>query len=258
MTTAPDVIDMAPSNTPVLAASSNIMTPMTLLQLAVQQGADLDKLQQLMHMKREWEADEARKAYNAAFAAFKGEHVRIVKNRNVTDGPLKGKKYAELFAIVNAVTPALSAHGLSASWSVVEDAKDWIKVRCTVKHNAGHFEFVEFGGPPDTGGAKNPIQARASCVTYLERLTLKAILGLSEQDESEDDDGNGGKDRDEGGAPPPPPATYDQARFDANLDSWRDTIANGRTTPERLIGFIEIRGAPLSEAQKKTILGLKA
>ncbi|WP_439586939.1 hypothetical protein [Hydrogenophaga sp.] len=43
------------------------------------------------------------------------------------------------------------------------------------------------GGPPDAGGAKNAIMARASTVTYLERYTLKAITGLSEQDD--DDDG---------------------------------------------------------------------
>lgn len=47
------------------------------------------------------------------------------------------------------------------------------------------------GGPPDAGGAKNAIQARASTKTYLERYTLKAITGLSEQED--DDDGNGKK-----------------------------------------------------------------
>lgn len=45
------------------------------------------------------------------------------------------------------------------------------------------------GGPPDTGGAKNAIQARASTKTYLERYTLKAITGLSEQ--NDDNDGRG-------------------------------------------------------------------
>jgi hypothetical protein len=51
---------------------------------------------------------------------------------------------------------------------------------------------VSFGGPPDAGGAKNAIQARASTKTYLERYTLLAILGLS----SKDADADGGKGRD--------------------------------------------------------------
>jgi hypothetical protein len=109
----------------------------------------------------------------------------------VTDGPLKGKSYAELFSVVNAVTPMLSKHGLGASWSITKDDRDWIEVTCTVKHSLGHSETVSMGGPPDAGGAKNAIMARASTVSYLERYTLKAILGLSEQDD--DDNAGGGK-----------------------------------------------------------------
>jgi hypothetical protein len=123
----------------------------------------------------------------SAFAAFKAEAVTIIKNRQVDAGPLSGKKYAELFAIVNAVTPALSRHGLSSSWKITKDDKDWIEVTCTLKHTGGHTESVSMGGPPDAGGAKNAIQARASTVSYLERYTLKAITGLSEQ--ADDDDG---------------------------------------------------------------------
>lgn len=183
---------MNTQNAIVETQTAAVITPLQLVQMAVQQGADLDRLERLMVMKREWEADEARKAYNAAFSAFKDEAVRIVKNRSVTDGPLKGKSYAELHAVVNAVTPALSKHGLSAAWQITKDEKDWIEVTCTLKHVAGHAERVSMGGPPDGGGAKNAIMARASTVTYLERYTLKAILGLSEQ--GDDNDGGLGSD----------------------------------------------------------------
>jgi len=165
-------------------------TPALLLQMAVQQNADIEKLEKLMALQERWEKNEARKAYDTAFAAFKAEAVRIVKNRAVTAGPLSGKKYAELFSVVNAVTPALSANGLSSSWAITRDEPDWIEVTCTIKHSAGHSESVSMGGPPDVGGAKNPIQARASTVSYLQRYTLKAITGLSEQ-EDDDDGGHG-------------------------------------------------------------------
>lgn len=170
-------------------------TPALLLQMAVQQGADLDKLERLMALQERWEATEARKAYDAAFASFKAEAVRIIKNKFVTAGPLSGKKYAELFSVVNAVTPALSANGLSSSWQITKDEPQWIEVTCTIKHSAGHSESVSMGGPPDIGGAKNPIQARASTVSYLQRYTLKAITGLSEQDD--DTDGGQGDENDE-------------------------------------------------------------
>lgn len=186
-------------------AVARVATPTDLLRLAVEQGADLDRLERLMALQERWEAGQAKKAYDEAFAAFKAEAVRIIKNRSVTDGPLKGKKYAELFAVVNAVTPALSMHGLSSSWKITKDEKDWIEVTCTLKHSGGHTESVSMGGPPDGGGAKNAIQARASTVSYLERYTLKAITGLSEQ--GDDDDGRG----------PEPDAPYDTT-------DWRNKI----------------------------------
>lgn len=181
-----DIIEADPPPRPQRAVS----TADRLLELAVQQGADLDKLERLMDLKQRHDADVARAAYNVAFAAFKAEGVKIMRNRKVTDGPLKGKSYAELHAVVNAITPALSKHGLSMSWRLTKDEKDWIEVTCTLKHEGGHFDTVSMGGPPDTGGAKNAIQARASTVSYLERYTGKAITGLSEQDD--DDDGQGG------------------------------------------------------------------
>lgn len=171
-----------------IARRETTATPADLVRYALDSGADIERLERLMAMQIEWEGREAKKAYDIAFAAFKAEAVTILKNRQVTDGPLKNKKYAELFAVVNAVTPALSKHGLSSSWKNTRDEKDWLEVTCTLKHIGGHTESVSMGGPPDAGGAKNAIQARASTVSYLQRYTLKAITGLSEQDDDTDGD----------------------------------------------------------------------
>lgn len=164
-------------------------TPMAMIANAVAKGMDLETIKELRALQKEWEADEAKKAFNNAFAAFKAEAVTVIRNKTVDQGPLSGKKYAELFAVVNAITPALSKHGLSAAWRVTKDDKDWIEVTCILKHTLGHFESVAMGGPPDGGGAKSAIQARASTVTFLERYTLKAVCGVSEQG----DDANGEK-----------------------------------------------------------------
>lgn len=172
-----------PATTPEIG-----ITPLAMLNRAVADGASIDVMERLMGLHERWEANQARKAFTEAFAAFKSEALTIVRNRRVEDGPLKGKSYAELFSFVDAVTPALSKHGLSASWSITKDEKDLIEVTCTVEHIMGGAKHVKFSGPPDTGGAKNPIQARASTVTYLERITLKAACGLAEQ--GDDKDGN--------------------------------------------------------------------
>ena len=163
-------------------------SPAGVMMAALAQGGSLEQIEKMMDLQERWERREAEKAYNVAFAAFKAEAVRIMKAKTVTDGPLKGKSYAELHNVVDAVTPALSRHGLSAAWKVSKDDKDWLEVTCTLKHTSGHSESVSMGGMPDTGGAKNALQARASSLSYLSRYTLKAICGVAEG--GDDTDGN--------------------------------------------------------------------
>jgi hypothetical protein len=211
----PQILDLEPIERQDEKPSAMVTLPETspagMMLSALRQGASLEQVEKMMDLQARWEAGEARKAYNAAFAAFKAEAVHIVKNKQVTDGPLKGKSYAELHAVVDALTPALSKHGLSASWRLTKDEKDWMEVTCYLRHVNGHEESVAMGGPPDGGGAKNAIQARASTKSYLERYTLKAICGVAEG--GDDDDGNGA------------------AR--SLLDTWVDLI-NGAETPDAL------------------------
>lgn len=227
-----------PNNLPTVADNS----PAGLMLAAQRQGLSLADAEKMMALHRQWEADEARKSYNVAFSEFKAEAVRIIKNRQVTDGPLKGKSYAELHAVVDALTPALSRHGLSASWKLTKDEKDWMEVTCYLRHVNGHEEFASMGGPPDTGGAKNAIQARASTKSYLERYTLKAICGVAEG--GDDDDGNGGP------APTSIPPELLQAARDESMKGWKALAAwiKTRTPQERKL--LEPESDALKQAAK--------
>jgi hypothetical protein len=167
--------------------------PMRLIEIAVQRGAQIDELSRLLDLQERWEKAESVKAYNAAFSAFRAEAVAVVKNKTIQQGPLNGTAYAELFNVIDAVTPALSKHGLSTSWKITQDNKDWIEVTCVLRHSLGHSESVSMGGPPDDKGAKSPIQARMSTVTFLERYTLKAICGVAERGDDNDGAGSGKK-----------------------------------------------------------------
>lgn len=189
-----EVLELSPvvrPETPLAAQPQTALAPTSpaaMMMAAMAQGASLEQVEKMMDLQDRWERKESEKAYNAAFAAFKAEAVRIIKGRKVTDGPLRGKEYAELHDVVDAVTPALSRHGLSTAWKLTRDEKDWLEVTCTLKHVGGHSESVSMGGPPDAGGAKNALQARASTKSYLERYTLKAICGVAEG--GDDSDGN--------------------------------------------------------------------
>jgi hypothetical protein len=182
-----------PASALALQSQSTALTSAAVGQLvsvAAERGANSEELGRLILLHERLEANEARRQFNVDFAAFKAEAIEIVKSKLITDGPLKGKKHAELAAICAAITPALSRHGLSASWKLTKDERDWMEVTCTLAHVGGHAESVSMGGAPDTGPGRNAMQARGSAKTYLERYTLTAITGIAAKEQ--DDDGAGG------------------------------------------------------------------
>src|SRR5690349_11890000 len=62
------------------------VTPMALLQIAMNQNADLDRLEKLMELQFKWDANEAKKAFVAAMNAFKANAPEILKNKHVAFG----------------------------------------------------------------------------------------------------------------------------------------------------------------------------
>lgn len=192
-------------------------TPAQLLAIAVQQGADLDRLEKLMALQERWEANEARKAFTAAMTGFKAEPVTIEKRKNVSfttrDGETTSYNHAELSDVTDAIGPALARHDLSYRWDVHQEGGT-ITVECILTHIAGHSERVTMSAPPDGSGKKNAIQQVASTTTYLQRYTLLAITGMSTK--GMDDDGCG----------------VDDAPDDDVLAQWLDAISSCSTGDE--------------------------
>lgn len=160
------------------------VTPMHMLQAAMDRGADLDKLQQLMDLQQRWEASEARKAFVGAMTVFKANPPDIIKTKLVSYGNTS-YKHATLADVCAAAIQGLAQVGISHRWDV--DQSDRITVTCVLTHELGHSERVSMTAPSDTSGQKNPIQAIASAVSYLQRYTLLSITGLAARDQ--DDDG---------------------------------------------------------------------
>lgn len=152
-------------------------------------SVDIDKMTQLMGWRKEMVAEQKRAEFDEAMAAAKAEIPVINKNREVDFTSAKGRthyKYEDLAEIARVVSPILAKHGLSYRYRVTSNLNEPVTVTCIVSHRAGHFEEVTLIGGRDESGNKNSIQAVASTLTYLQRMTLKAALGLAA---SEDDDG---------------------------------------------------------------------
>jgi hypothetical protein len=175
------------------AVESSTAAIMRLIEKATMDPTfDVGKLSKLLDVKERWEANEARKAFVQARAEFKKNAPSIYKNKDVSFGK-SGTSYshATLDSICNLLAAPLSDNGLSHSWSTEQIDGGIIRVSCVLTHIQGHSESVTLSAGADSSGSKNNIQAIGSTVTYLERYTLLAALGLATMDQDNDGIGSG-------------------------------------------------------------------
>lgn len=163
-------------------------TPMDLLNQAVANG-NIELAEKLMGLQERWEKNQARKAFDNAMSEAKSEIPVIIKNREVDFTSPKGRtnyRHEDLAGIARIVDPILSKHGLSYRFRTTSNLNEPVSVTCVISHRDGHSEENSLSAGRDETGNKNSIQAIGSTITYLQRYTLKAALGLSA---SNDDDG---------------------------------------------------------------------
>ena len=163
---------------------------MAMVQTAMDSGRGIEQLDRLLDLQLKWDAEQARRAWVAAMAAFKADPIVIEKRKLVEfttrDGDTTSYRHATLADVVDAVVAGMGRHGLSHRWDVKQETGQ-VAVTCTVTHRDGHSESVTMQAAPDASGEKNSIQQVASAVTYLQRYTLMAATGVAAKDM--DDDG---------------------------------------------------------------------
>ena len=149
-----------------------------------QDDLDLDRVERFLDLRRKYEADEARKAYVQSMSEFKANEINISKDKEVS---YSGTYYthATLGNVISVVAPLLARHGFSHRW-IIEQKDDLIYVTCTVTHKLGHSESVTMNAVKDDSGRKNAIQQVSSAVSYLERYTFMAVVGVAARDQDDD------------------------------------------------------------------------
>lgn len=178
--------------TPVVVSESGAMLAV-IERAARDPSVDPGKMERLFAMRKDLEQEAARKAFNAAVAAAKSSIGPIIKNKRVgyeskRTGDRTDYRYEDFAAVARAVDGPLSENGLSYRFRTAQDGASVI-VTCILAHSDGHSEETTLRGAVDTSGQKNAIQGIGSAVTYLQRYTLKAALGLSASEA--DNDGAG-------------------------------------------------------------------
>ena len=166
----------------VVGSAVALSTPVEMIRVATTDpNVDPAKLRELLAVKREWEADEARKAFAIDFAAFQAECPIIA--------PLdKGNKnnFARIDRIWRETRPLRNKYGLAVAWleSTVDDS-GMCHLRGLLTHKSGHAIDVaqDMPLPEEIKNREGKLVTNASqsmgiAMTYAKRYGDCAILGI--------------------------------------------------------------------------------
>lgn len=177
-----DVITKEPESSVVTTKAS----AQGLIEMAITQGADIDKLERLMQLQERYDAKNAKSSYLQAVSMFQTRCPVITTKKQG-----HGYKYAPLGDIISQIKDLLFECGLSYRFEQQQEGSI-TRVKCVISHIEGHSECLTMEGGPDNQMSKQgkqvktDIQATGSTSTYLRRYTLTGALGIVTADEDSD------------------------------------------------------------------------
>jgi hypothetical protein len=170
----------------VPVAPAEVDPMMQIMQFAIEKDADPDQLKGLVEVQIRWREYKAKEAFYTAFWHLKEEpELKILKDQLVDfqskrTGGRTNYKFAALDNAETVLIPLLAKHGLAHSWKLEPAEGGWTRVTCVISHYLGHRQAeASLLGPPDETGSKNFHQAIGSNVSFLERYTLCASVGVT-------------------------------------------------------------------------------
>lgn len=156
---------------------------LALIRQAMASDVDPAKLRELLAVREQWEASEARKAFSAAISDFQRDCPIIEKADKAHN-----KNYARMDRIWSTVRPLLTGLGLSVTWQVCEMRDGLCHLEGQLRHRDGHSERLAMDLPmPDLVSGQNKAQQMGSARTYSQRYATCAALGIVTGDDLDDD-----------------------------------------------------------------------
>ena len=212
-------------------------------RLATNPQLNIEVFDRLLAARRSEEDRAAERAFNLAMSLAKGELQPILKTRDVDfqsakPGAARTKyKYENFADVAKMVDPVFAAHGLAYRFAV-EQGGELVKVTCVVSHSDGHSERVKLESKVDPGSTgMSMVQALGSVLTYLQRYSLRAAIGLAA---AVDDDGKAA-----GGTSPR--ITVDQAN---DLQRVIDETGRNQATLLKLVGVDSVADMNLDQFKR--------
>lgn len=201
-----ETIDNETVEVPLVPASAPGGFMAIIDKIAALDNIDVDKLERMMQMQMQWEAQQNKKNFDACMTRISHRlaHVRIFKNKSVgydidkndkSKGTKEAFKYTPVEDIDKVVRPILNEEGMAVSYDTEPSSiQGWHTVIIKLSHG-GHSELSRIPLPLDVSGGKNNTQGMGSTYSYGKRYTLCAAFNIITV--GEDDDAQGGPISDE-------------------------------------------------------------
>lgn len=172
------------------ATQETLAGPMAAALQAYRLGMTPADVKSMLEVQKEWEANEARKAFVADMAQFKKNPPEILKDKHVEFRTSKGVTsydHATIGNVCDKIIKAAAQHGFSHRWIPDVGPHGQLVISCEITHRLGHVQLTELRGPRDDSGNKNMLQGDQSTRTYLERHSLLMAFGFATIDQPDDD-----------------------------------------------------------------------
>lgn len=163
--------------------------PASLMEVIIERiraGASLEETREFYAFARQIQADEARIAFAADFAAMQAELPEIPKAGRIDIGKGKPQQYALWEDVNERIKPVLTKYGFGLTFRRAE-TPDKVTVTAILLHKAGHSDETSVPLPIDASGSKNAVQAYGSALSYGKRYSAGLLLNFTSR--GEDDDG---------------------------------------------------------------------
>jgi len=155
---------------------------------------DIKQLEGLFELQIKYDNEIARKAFHSAKSRF-ASMAKTIMHDEEADFEVAGRQtkygYATLAASLDQIRTGLTECGLHVGWKTDDSGEGGsVRVTCFLTHELGYQEETSLSAAREAGKGStgmNSLQAVKSTVSYLERITLYALLGLASK--GDDDDG---------------------------------------------------------------------
>ena len=184
--------------TTIIPASTTLpelarVTPMSLLEMAVSKGADINTIERLVALQEKMLARESEMAFNAAMNKAQQAMGRIAADLT---NPQTRSQYASYAALDRKVRPVYTEHGFSLSFDTGEAPAEMVRAICHVSHEAGFTRTYHVDMPADGKGAKGgdvmtKTHATGAAMSYGQRYLLKYIFNIAIGEDDTDGNTNG-------------------------------------------------------------------